>query len=96
MRPSGSASCSAARSARSRPQRDADGGALVTISTTRFAQSLHFDVPGFIAQDEFFHLAPGSQRVVKLVVSEPGTQPALRGSVHALNAWSSAPLKLPP
>ena len=77
-------------------QRDADGSALVTIRTARFAQSLHFDVPGFIAQDEFFHLAPGSQRVVKLVVSEPGTQPALRGSVHALNAWTSATLKLQP
>ncbi len=79
-----------------RAQRAADGGALVTISTTRFAQSLHFDMPGFVAQDEFFHLAPGSQRVVKLVASEPGTQPALRGSVHALNAWSGATLKVLP
>ena len=72
----------------------ADGSAELTLATRGFAQSLHFDVPGFIAQDEHFHLAPGATRTLRLVPARPGTTPALRGSVFALNAWAGATLKV--
>jgi beta-mannosidase len=78
-----------------------DGSALVQLATRVFAQSIHFDVPGFVAQDEYFHLAPGAERVVRLVPAAPDapdaaerahrhtTGAALTGQVAALNA--SAP-----
>jgi len=73
-----------------------DGSANVELSTRGFAQSVHFDVAGFTAEDEFFHLAPGARRQVRLTPTVPGTRPALRGGVHALNSWSVASLKVLP
>jgi beta-mannosidase len=74
---------------------EADGGAIVTVGTVRFAQSVHFELDGFVAEDEFFHLAPGSARQVRLTPLRSGAPPRLRGSVHALNAWSGASVSVP-
>ena len=70
-----------------------DGAFDVTLATRRFAQSVHFDVPGFIAQDEHFHLAPGTGRVVRLVPAKTGA--ALRGHVGALNSLSPVAIAVP-
>ena len=72
---------------------DADGAVEVTLKAQRFAQSLHFDVPGFVAQDEYFHLAPGAERVVRLLPETTGS--AFAGHVGALNSHALMSIALP-
>ena len=72
----------------------ADGSAALTLRTRGFAQSIHFDLPDFIAQEEYFHLAPMGERTVRLVPRVAGARAVLRGDAFALNAWSSAPIKV--
>lgn len=74
-----------------------DGSADVVLRTRGFAQSVHFQTPGFVAEDAYFHLAPGTERRVRLRPETPGSRPALRGGcVLALNAASASPLKVLP
>lgn len=47
-------------------------GWAIELSTDRFAQSVHLEVAGFEASDDWFHLAPDTPRVVRLVPL-PGT-----------------------
>jgi beta-mannosidase len=69
-----------------------DGSAQLTVKTARFAQSVHFDLPDFVAQDEYFHLAPGSERTVQLKPLHAGARPAIAGRVAALNSHATAPV----
>lgn len=39
----------------------------VDLSTDRFAQSVHIDIPGYRPVDDWFHLAPGIQRRIRLM-----------------------------
>jgi beta-mannosidase len=55
----------------------------LTLRTRRFAQSVAIEVDGHSAEDNYFHLAPGSRREVRLVPSSPPRTPA--GTVTALN-----------
>lgn len=67
---------------------------IVEISARRFAQSVTIDVPGFVADDNGFHLAPGQTRVV--VLRAPSTPAAsTRGTASALNAEATARFALP-
>jgi beta-mannosidase len=77
-----------------RAQMNDDGSAELTVTTRGFAQSISVDVPGFVAQDEYFHLEPGGTRTLRLVPQSARAVPALRGSVSALNAWTAASLKV--
>ena len=63
------------------------------ISTRRFAQSVWIEADGFVADDAYFHLAPGAATTVRLrrVPHEP--QRSLRGRVHALNALTAAKIE---
>ena len=70
-----------------------DGAVDVALKATRFAQSLHFEVPGFIAQDEYFHLAPGAERVVRLLPGAAGA--AFAGHIGALNSHALVAIALP-
>jgi beta-mannosidase len=70
----------------------ADGSVEVQLKSEGFAQSLHFDVPGFVAEDEYFHLAPGGERRVRLRPVTLGARFA--GSVCALNDRSIVSLAL--
>lgn len=79
-----------------RAERLADGSVDLTLTTRGFAQSVHFDVPGFIARDEYFHLAPGAARRVCLSPVAVDTRGGGRGQVHALNSLASVTLELPP
>lgn len=65
----------------------------LSVSTRRFAQFVHVDLPGFRASDSWFHLEPGGTRVVQ-VLPEP-TPPGApvrppTGRVRALNSLESA------
>ena len=66
----------------------------VKISTRRFAQSVWIEADGFIAEDAYFHLAPGSERTVRLQRSPHDPQKPLRGRVHALNAHTPAKIEI--
>ena len=63
----------------------------LVASARRFAQSVTIDLPGFLPDDDGFHLAPGQRRTIVL---RPTTADALgkprRGTVHALNAEVAA------
>lgn len=63
--------------------------ARVAVSSRRLALGVHFDIPGFVADDEHFHLAPGAQVTSILRTSEPRP---LAGSVQAIN--SRTPIKV--
>ncbi|RJS27317.1 glycoside hydrolase family 2 protein [Corallococcus sp. H22C18031201] len=69
-----------------------DGGHLVRVRAKRFAQSVWFDVPGHVPEDNYFHLAPGEERAVVLR-PRPSARP-FRGFVQALNAASPQRIEL--
>ena len=56
----------------------------LTIKTRAFSRAIAIDVPGFKPDDDFFHLAPGGVRTIRLTRSS-GTR-AIRGTVRAVNA----------
>jgi beta-mannosidase len=65
-----------------------EGDELV-VRTRRFAQAVAIDAPGCVPDDDFFHLAPGAERRIRLVRR---TDKPVRGSVQALNAESATPI----
>ncbi len=67
-------------------ERDNAGWSL-RLSTRRLAQSVHVEDTRFRADDEWFHLAQGVERVIRLTPrSRAGEIFAPTGEVHALNA----------
>ena len=74
--------------ARARPA--GEGAWSMTVASRQFAQWVVVDVPGYTASDSWFHLAPGTQREVRLVPDDPRS--TLRGEVRALNATRSTPV----
>jgi beta-mannosidase len=66
---------------------DEDGQVRVRVSTRRLAQSVHIDAHGFIAEDAYFHLAPGDSREVLLRPAK-GALTAFNGQILALNTDS--------
>jgi beta-mannosidase len=63
--------------------------AELTVATRKTALAVHFEIPGFEAVDEYFHMAPGSQARAVLRARQPAE---LLATVHALNA--AAPLTI--
>jgi len=61
----------------------------VQIQCKGFAQSVHVDAPGFVADDQYFHMIPNSSRVLTLRPRREQNR-APEGMVHALNAASPA------
>jgi beta-mannosidase len=61
------------------------------VRTQRLAKGVYFDVPGYQAEDEFFHLAPNCEAHVLL--RRTGTQPLI-GTVHAINSGKEARLDM--
>jgi beta-mannosidase len=68
-------------------------GYEVTVTCRGFAQSVHFEVPGYEAADQYFHLAPRACRTVKFT---PRTADAgsFEGTISALNARDSRRIEL--
>lgn len=65
--------------------------AMLTVETKRFAQCVYFDIPGFSADDEYFHLPPASTINV-ILTGSGGHLPA--GSVYAANFVRGARVEL--
>jgi beta-mannosidase len=65
------------------------------IATRRFAQSVWIEADGYVADDAYFHLAPGAERTVLLQRAPREPARALRGRVHALNALNSTKIEIP-
>ncbi|MEO5558959.1 MAG: hypothetical protein ABIO49_04245 [Dokdonella sp.] len=63
---------------------------VVTINARCFAQSVMLDVPGFIADDAGFHIAPGDSRTLTLRAAGARREGRVNGAVTALNAESGA------
>ena len=68
-------------------QSERDGVVALTVRTRRFAQHIHIDVRGALADDDHFHLEPGGERVVRLHAARGST---VRGEVRALNGDDAA------
>lgn len=73
----------------------------VRVATRGAAMGVHFDAQGWRADDEFFHLAPGCERLVGFEPVGPpradGSLPPWRVMVGALNAdrWTAVPPEAP-
>lgn len=65
----------------------------LTVRTQRFAQGVHFDVPGYVADAEYFHLAPDSEVCVTLRSLE---ERAFGGVVRAVNSRAELRLDVSP
>lgn len=68
-----------------------DRHAELSLSSTHVARGVHLEVPGFVADDDYFHLSPCTPRYINLRSQRP--QP-LSGWVHAVNASCSVPIAL--
>jgi beta-mannosidase len=66
----------------------------VTIATRRFAQSVWIEAEGFVADEAYFHLAPGSSKTVLLRRAGNAADKPLRGRVQALNAHTPAKIEI--
>jgi beta-mannosidase len=69
-----------------------DGEWVLTVSTRRVAQYVCIDIPGFVAEDSWFHLTPGTQRSLRLFAD--GRRQTPRGSVRALNSYRSVGIEI--
>ena len=67
-------------------------GAWLTVETRVFAQCVRVDVPGFLPDDDYFHLAPGARRRIWLAARGARTPDKPRGALYALNARSPSVL----
>ncbi len=67
---------------------ESDGGWALRLRSARCAQSVHIEDDGFRGEDEWFHLAPGIERVVRLIAREASSGAVPDGEVHALNGLS--------
>lgn len=66
----------------------------VKVTTRRFAHAVRIVVPGHVAEDNYFDLAPGRTRVIALRPL-PGAKPrsSITGELHALNQRASVALE---
>jgi beta-mannosidase len=66
----------------------------IVVSTRRFAQSVTIDAPGFLPDDNGFHLAPGQRRRVTLRPTGRPRPAFARYGASALNAETAARFEL--
>ncbi|OYU48782.1 MAG: beta-mannosidase [Rhizobiales bacterium PAR1] len=67
-----------------------NGECFLDIATTRFAQSVHLVDENWRASDNWFHLAPGGVKRVKLVARACREKHAPAGEVRAVNGLDAA------
>ena len=65
------------------------------LESVRFAHSVSIDAPGWLPDDDAFHLAPGQQRTLTLHATATRRAGRVRGSVSALNSARAARFDLP-
>jgi beta-mannosidase len=66
------------------------------IECRAFAQSVHAHVPGFIMDDQYFHMRPNSTRSLILQPRKGFELQTPEGTVQSLNAASPAPIRVTP
>jgi beta-mannosidase len=66
----------------------------VHIESRGFAQAVHIEAPGYVADDQYFHLAPRSNRTVTLMRRSSDVLGPFEGTVHALNALATRRIEL--
>ncbi len=66
----------------------------VEVVCRGFAQAVHIESPGFVADDQYFHMAPRSRRTVRLRARSRGHAGPFEGTVHALNSAASRRIEL--
>jgi beta-mannosidase len=71
-----------------------DGDLDLTVGTRGHAHAVTLALDGFDPEDDFFHLAPGASRTLRLR-RDPGASPARRGSVAACNALTTTTIQVP-
>ncbi|MFL6692036.1 MAG: glycoside hydrolase family 2 protein, partial [Ramlibacter sp.] len=71
---------------------DGTGRAQLHLAASQCAIGVHVDVAGWVADDNHFHLAPGSTRTLALRRVQDGA--SLDGSLHALNLGAALPVEL--
>lgn len=67
-----------------------DGDWFLDIATARFAQSVHLVDENWRTSDNWFHLAPGTAKRVKLIAREGREKHAPTGEIRAVNGWDIA------
>jgi beta-mannosidase len=66
------------------------------VSTRRLAFGVHMDVPGYLPDDDWFHLPPGGERTIQLVTTgRGGDEKPPRGRVAALNGSVDVAIRAP-
>ncbi|MFZ6711218.1 glycosyl hydrolase 2 galactose-binding domain-containing protein [Undibacterium sp. TC9W] len=66
---------------------DADGNHVLHLSAQKLAQAVSIQIPGMLPEDNYFHMAPGSIRQVRLAAIDGKSVKA--GQVQAQNALTS-------
>jgi len=61
------------------PRRRSDRGWCLDLGANRFAQSLHIEAEGYRAEEDWFHLAPGGRKRIRLLPREGVDVSALPG-----------------
>jgi beta-mannosidase len=74
--------------------RQSDGTLELVARTQKFAQSIEISMPGFAAQNEYFHLAPDTTRRVLLTPVRLGAEVMPRGEIRALNTRSASRIEV--
>jgi beta-mannosidase len=69
-------------------------GWRLNIECKGFAQSVHVEAAGFVADDQYFHMAPHAKRTLTLKPRTPAAK-SIEGIVHALNAAAPSLIGLP-
>jgi beta-mannosidase len=73
-----------------------DGSIHVDIESRDFAQSVHISAPGYIAEDQYFHVAPRGRRTVRLLPRHDQAPEEFEGTVQALNCGAVHRIGLSP
>jgi beta-mannosidase len=63
-----------------------EDGVEVEIACRGFAQSVHIEAPGYVADDQYFHMAPRTRRTLRLASRSRGREQPFEGTVYALNS----------
>ena len=64
----------------------------IMLCAGRFAQSVAIDAGDFVPEDNYFHMAPGSERIILARAATPGAP--FTAIAHPLNAYEETRLAL--
>ncbi|MFZ6719226.1 glycosyl hydrolase 2 galactose-binding domain-containing protein [Undibacterium sp. Ji49W] len=70
-----------------------DGNAILHLSTQKMAQAVAIQIPGWLPDDNYFHLAPASEKQV--ILRATGGKQIQTGQVQALNAQGTIRIQIP-